>query len=253
MTTKSFLSRPTSLIAIAALLGGSVSTLSAGDEPPVLGSTLAPLASGIEADFHVGYSSDYIFRGANQGGDLYEFGLDFAGSGDLVGLGAVDLSAGIWYGSAGAADELDVYGEVSKSLNEMLAVAVGITNYSYFGDGDNDIEPYISIGTTVGEISLGAAAHYDESDSQDHELYYEFTAGYERDLGENLSGAVELVLGWFDDTATDDADDDVFYGGTVSLSYAASGNITVTPHASVTFSENLGDYFFGGVSVGFGF
>ena len=153
MTTKSFLSRPTSLIAIAALLGGSVSTLSAGDEPPVLGPTLAPLASGIEAEFHVGYSSDYIFRGANQGGDLYEFGLDFAGSGDLVGLGAVDLSAGVWYGSAGAADELDVYAEVSKSLNEMLAVAVGITNYSYFGDGDNDIEPYISIGTTVGEIS----------------------------------------------------------------------------------------------------
>ncbi|MFM1559428.1 MAG: hypothetical protein ACKJSK_08960, partial [Roseibacillus sp.] len=65
MTTKSFLSRPTSLVAIAALLGGSVSTLSAGDEPPILEPTFAPVASGIEANFHVGYSSDYIFRGTN--------------------------------------------------------------------------------------------------------------------------------------------------------------------------------------------
>jgi uncharacterized protein (TIGR02001 family) len=215
---------------------------------------IAPAVAEIESEFHVGYSSDYIFRGSNQSGDndLYEFGLDFAGSGTAPVLGDVDWSAGVWYASFGS-NELDVYGEVSKSLNDMLAVAVGITNYSYFGGNDDDIEPYISIGATVGEISLGAAAHYDESDTKDHDVYYEFTAGYERDLGENLNGAVELVLGWFDESAAGSDDDDVFYGGTVSLSYAASENITVTPHASVTFSENLGDHFFGGVSVGFGF
>ena len=221
---------------------------------------IAPAVAEIESEFHVGYSSDYIFRGTNNtpsdDDDLYEFGLDFAGSGTVPGLGDVDWSAGVWYGSFGS-NELDVYGEVSKSLNEMLSVAVGITNYSYFGESaDNvadDIEPYISLGANVGEISLGVGAHFDESDTKDHEVYYEFTASYGRDLGENLNGAVELVLGWFDESAAGSDDDDVFYGGTVSLSYAASENITVTPHASVTFSENLGDHFFGGVSVGFGF
>ncbi|MFP6880164.1 MAG: hypothetical protein VCA34_04405, partial [Roseibacillus sp.] len=101
MTTKSFLSRTTSLVAIAALLGGSVSTLSAGDEPPML--EPAPAASGVEANFHVGYSSDYIFRGVNNGPDLFEFGLDFGGSGSAPVLGDVDWSAGLWYGSFGAA------------------------------------------------------------------------------------------------------------------------------------------------------
>ena len=235
----------------------------AGLSTTLLGTAVAE----IESEFHVGYSSDYIFRGADLGGDLYEFGLDFAGSGDVQGLGAFDWSAGVWYASidanGGAANsstnELDVYGGVSKSLNDMFAVAVGITNYSYFGNGaaggtNDDIEPYVSIGAEVAGISLGAAAHFDGANNYAHDLYYEFTASYERELGENLSGGIELVLGYFDDSNAVPGDDsDVFFGGTASLSYAVSDNITVSPYASLTFSDNLGDHFFGGVSVGFGF
>ncbi|MFM1557741.1 MAG: hypothetical protein ACKJSK_00430, partial [Roseibacillus sp.] len=79
---------------------------------------IAPAVAEIESEFHVGYSSDYIFRGTNNttsnDDDLYEFGLDFAGSGTVPGLGDVDWSAGLWYASFGS-NELDVYGEVSKS------------------------------------------------------------------------------------------------------------------------------------------
>ena len=254
MTTKSFLSRPTSLVAIAALLGGSVSTLSAGDEPPML--EPAPAASGVEANFHVGYSSDYIFRGANQGGDndLYEFGLDFGGSGTAPVLGDVDWSAGVWYGSFGT-NELDVYGEVSKSLNEMLSVAVGITSYSYFGAAGanpaDDIEPYISLGTSLAGISLGVGAHFDESDTKTHDIYWEITAGYEKELSGNMTLGLSALLGHFDEAAA--GVDDTYYALSAALSIAASDSITVTPHVTHIIDGSTGDETVGGVSVGIGF
>jgi hypothetical protein len=48
----------------------------------------------IEYELHTGYSSDYLFRGANVGNDLVEVGVDMAT--EWNGLG---LSAGAWYGS----------------------------------------------------------------------------------------------------------------------------------------------------------
>lgn len=225
-------------------------------------------AAEIESEFHVGYSSDYIFRGHDAGGDLFEFGLDFAGTGALCSLGDLDWSAGIWYASFdynnssmnSSQNELDVYAEVSKSLNEMFSVAVGITNYSYFGNGNaggtnDDIEPYLAIGVTLPQgIELGAAANFDGADNYNHDLYYEFTATYEHVLGPNLTAALDVVLGVFDDSNVNANDDsDIFYGASLSLSQAVSDSITITPYVGVTFSDNLGDFFFGGLSAGFGF
>lgn len=233
-----------------------------------LGPTLAPAPSpGLDAEFHVGYSSDYIFRGADLGGDLYEFGLDFAGSGSVPVLGDLDWSAGLWYASIddnsgimnSSYNELDVYGEVSKSLTDIFSVAVGLTNYSYFGTGaaggvNDDVEPYVSIGADLFGLSFGAAAYLDGANNYRHDLYYEFTAAYERALMERLTFGLEGVVGVFDESNVDVSDDtDVYVGGTASLSYAVSDAITVTPYISATFSDNLGDYLFGGVSVGFGF
>lgn len=219
----------------------------------------------IESEFHVGYSSDYIFRGAPLGGDLYEFGFDFAGSGDIQGIGALDWSAGIWYASFendsavlnSSNNELDVYGEVSKSF-DFFSVAAGITNYSYFGNGaaggtNDDIEPYLALGAEYMGISFGAAAYFDGADNYGHDLYYEFTAGYETEISEQLSAGVELVLGYFDESVLAGDDEDIYFGATGSLSYAVTDNISVSPYVAVTTSDNLGDYFFGGVSVGFGF
>ena len=218
---------------------------------------IAPAVAEIESEFHVGYSSDYIFRGTNNtpsdDDDLYEFGLDFAGSGTVPGLGDVDWSAGLWYASFGS-NELDVYGEVSKSLNEMFSVAVGITNYSYFGESDDnvadDIEPYISLGANVGEISLGVGAHFDESDNREHDIYWEFTAAYEKELSGNMTLGLSAVLGHFDE---EDDGFDTYYGLSAALSIAASDDITVTPHITHIFDGKDGAETFGGVSVGFGF
>ncbi len=106
--------RPTRLLALA----GLSTTL------------VAAAAAEIESEFHAGYSSDYVFRGMDIGPDLFEFGLDFAGSGNAGALGDFDWSAGIWYGSFSVGDdtgsnELDVYGEVSKSLTDLALVGGG--------------------------------------------------------------------------------------------------------------------------------
>jgi hypothetical protein len=207
---------------------------------------IAPAVAEIESEFHVGYSSDYIFRGANQGGDndLYEFGLDFGGSGTAPVLGDVDWSAGVWYGSFGT-NELDVYGEVSKSLNEML---------SYFGAGNadtnaaDDIEPYISLATSLGGISLGVGAHFDESDTKDHDIYWEITAAYEKELSGNMTLGLSALLGHFDE-----GDVDTYYALSAALSIAASDSITVTPHITHIIEGEDGDETVGGVSIGFGF
>lgn len=220
---------------------------------------LGTASADIESNFGFGYTSDYIFRGGDVGNNLFDASLNFSGSGEVGGLGELDWSAGIWlatFSVSGSAsnNELDIYGEVSKSLNEMFSVAAGITNYTYFGNGgaaEDDIEPYVSIGANVAGISLGAAAHYDGANNYAHDLYWEFTAAYEREVCENATLGLQAILGVFDDGV--DGDADVFYGGTASLSYAVSDNITVTPHINVTFSDDLGDHFFGGVNVGFGF
>lgn len=254
-----YLSYPISIALLA-----SMGSVSAGEAPK-----LCPtLHSGLDAEFHVGYSSDYIFRGADAGGDLFEFGLDFAGAGTAPILGDVNWSAGMWYASFdhnsasygnSSRNELDVYAEVSKQLTDMFSVAAGIINYSYFGNGhlggtNDDIEPYIALSADIGCITLAAAAHLDGADNYNHDVYYEFTATHERALCENLTASLELILGVFDDSnvsATDDSD--VYFGGTASVSYAVSDNITITPYVSATFSDDLGDFFFGGVSAGFGF
>lgn len=90
----------------------------------------APAAAPI-GELHVGYTTEYIWRGAEYGDDLVEAGVDL--STEWNGLG---LSAGAWYGSVHNStllngipnvnipdhlDELDLYGEVSKDFGFLKA------------------------------------------------------------------------------------------------------------------------------------
>ena len=172
----------------------------AGLSTSLLGNAVAE----IESDFSAGYTSDYIFRGGDNGTNLFDVTLEFSGSGNLGALGDLDWTAGIWYASysatgGGSNNELDLYSEVSKSLNDMLDVAVGVTNYSYFGndDSDDDIEPYVSLSTAMGEIALGVTAYYDEGLD---DWYYEGSAAYERALCDRSTLGLAAVVGWADDS-----------------------------------------------------
>jgi hypothetical protein len=93
----------------------------------------------VEYELHTGYTSEYLFRGANLGQDLIEVGADVAGEWNGIGL-----SAGAWYGSfkkSGQVDvfnntadytadtwELDLYAEVSKDFG-FVTGAIGYIIY----------------------------------------------------------------------------------------------------------------------------
>ncbi|MGC4015730.1 MAG: hypothetical protein QM755_14580 [Luteolibacter sp.] len=107
----------------------------------------------VEGELHIGYSSDYIFRGADFGNGLAEAGADV--STEWQGL---TFSGGLWYGSIENSDlfngpgfsvpdhysELDVYGEVSKDFGFATAF-VGAIWYHY---QDSDVV------TPVGDFKL---------------------------------------------------------------------------------------------------
>ncbi|MGC4015731.1 MAG: hypothetical protein QM755_14585 [Luteolibacter sp.] len=107
----------------------------------------------VEGNVHVGYSSDYIFRGADVGDGLAEAGVDV--STEYWGL---KFAGGLWYGSIENSDlfngpffavpdhysELDVYGSVSKDFGFVTAT-VGYIWYHY---ADSDVV------TPVGDFKL---------------------------------------------------------------------------------------------------
>jgi hypothetical protein len=197
----------------------------------------------IETSFSAGYTSEYVYRGALFGDDLFDFGIEASGSGELGGLGDLGFTGGIWYASFSGGNELDIYGEVSKDLGS-FSLAVGITNYSYFGlepaIGD-DVEPYVSVGTEVGGVSLGVSAYYDESDSYGYGFYWEFSAEYAiGDVG------LSATYGYFDDEVD-------YFALSAGYDIAVSDSITISPHITATFSDDLGAQTYAGVGVGFGF
>ena len=72
---------------------------------------------------------------------------------------------------------------------------------------------------------------------------------------ENIQAIFNLIpgsaQGYFDDGA--DGDEDFYVQGTAAITYAVTDSISVSPHVSVTFSDDFGDHFFGGGSVNFSF
>jgi len=225
----------------------------AGDPAPK--ATIAP-PSDIEASFGVGYTNEYIFRGDNRGDDLFEASIGVSGSGSLLGLGDLDLSAGLWLGTYTAPgqsrtsslnlNEMRINMEASRSLG-CFDLAVGVTNYSYYGQTSraDNLEPYVALSTDLAGLAVGIGL-YDTEDADDP--YWEITVGRSVDLG-GLALSVDGVVGTLNEF------DDTFYGVSVSLPISASDRITVTPHVSAIFGDTTSDddEFTAGVKLDFGF
>ncbi len=261
--------KQTTLIKSAVLTGSALLTgLAFAGEPAAKAPIECNESSGLDINFGVGYTDEYVFRGQNRGDDLFEASLTASGSGSLLGLGDVNLSAGLWLGTwtqdvivdpgigvtalpavvtSQGFNELRINVEASKSFGS-LDVAVGVTNYSFFGGlaglGDRH-EPYISVGTELAGFDVGAGL-YDMEDVDDP--YYEITIGRSVDLG-NLSLSLGGVIGTWNEF------DDTFYGISAALPLAVSDNITVSPHVSGIFGDTPSgdDEFTAGVNLGFGF
>ena len=233
-------------------------------------SLLGTANADIETSIGAGYASDYVFRGSNYGEDHFEASIDVSGSGNLGGLGDLDFSASLWLGTASnfggtgiSGNEMDISLSASKALSENLSLEVGVTNYSYFGDVltvgiplPDDLEPYIGLGTSLGGISLGVAAHFNEGGAQLHDMYWEFTAGYEMEVSGNVTLGLAGVIGHWDEVGA--GAEDTYYGISAGLSIAVSDSITVTPYLSHTIDGNQvvgppDDETVAGVSVSIGF
>ena len=65
----------------------------------------------VETSFSAGYTSEYVYRGGYLGDDLFDFGIEASGSGELGGLGELGFTGGIWYASSTGGNELDIYGD----------------------------------------------------------------------------------------------------------------------------------------------
>lgn len=130
------------------LLGALAATSALAAGSAFAGSTVAPTSApapascdaAFQGDLHIGYNSDYIFRGTDLGDGMSEAGIDL--SYEAAGL---NFSGGLWYASVENSaignlvpfatipdhyDELDVYGEVSKDFGFATAFA-GYIWYHY--------------------------------------------------------------------------------------------------------------------------
>ncbi|MDA7863398.1 TorF family putative porin [Akkermansiaceae bacterium] len=213
----------------------------------------------IESSFHVGYSTDYVFRGVDQAASssngLFEYGLDFTGD---CNCGAT-WNAGIWQADFGAdAEELDIYAGMSKEFGA-VELSLGLIRYDYGGSGGgtDTSEIFLGAGTDLGGLDASAAIYYDV-DAKDGNLWGELSLGKSFDVG----GATLDIAANFGTTldAGTGGDDYVTYGLSAALSKELGDNLTgsiyiageITEGAGVA-NDNDGDDLYGGISLSYGF
>jgi hypothetical protein len=152
----------------------------------------------VEYNLGTGYSSEYLFRGANLGQDLVE--ASASASTEWNGFG---WSAGAWYGSydngGGRAesdvDELDLFGEVSKDLGFVTA-AVG---YIYYMNEPYNLEDtqevYVKFSRDLGFANAYAAYYWDVEGDNDGYSEIGLSRGFE--LNQCLTLNLGTNLGFF--------------------------------------------------------
>jgi hypothetical protein len=172
----------------------------------------------VEYTLGTGYSSEYLFRGANLGQDLVE--ASASASTEWNGIG---LSAGAWYGSydTGAdldgdlvrdadVDELDLFAEASKDLGFVNA-AVG---YIYYMNEDiagrngidaiaDDVqEAYVKLSRDLGFANAYAAYYWDLEGDNDGYSELGLSRGFELNQCLTLNLGTNIGYMWEDDQDT---------------------------------------------------
>ena len=216
----------------------------------------------IESEFHVGYNSEYIFRGVDLGDDAYEYGLNFAGSCDC----GLDWSAGIWSispdGEDGNVDELDIYASVSKDLG-FGSVAVGFTAYTYDGGGKDDAEVFLGLSAEpIAGLDAGLTVYFGTDGILQEQVLLEGTLGYTFTISDKIGANIGVVYGYVADEGMGlyvSEDGSAYYAATLSFDVALSDEITFSPY--VSYVDGVGkrltsqeqDGFIGGAKVSFSF
>lgn len=211
----------------------------------------------VESEFHVGYNSDYIFRGVDLGANAYEFGMDVSGEGYC----GFNWSAGIWYitPEGQADDELDIYAAVSKEIGWATA-EVGFTNYSYPGGGlDDDAEAYIGLSGEFMGLAVGGTVYYGTAGIFEAQFLGELSAAYAYQFNEKLSAEFGVTAGFILDEGDGGYTTDsgyVYTNVSLGFSYALADDITLNPYIAYTDADDsIGGYdgVYGGATVNFTF
>ena len=212
----------------------------------------------IESSFHVGYSTDYVFRGENLNEiaasdiGMYEYGLDFTGDS----ISGATWNAGIWHADIGdALEETDVYASISKELG-CYELSLGVIRYDYSGGailaGQVDTtELALGLGTEIAGLNVAASIYYD-IDANDGDLWGEISVGKSFDIG----GGASLDLAANFGSSLDSDDDYTTLGLSASVSKELGDNLTGAIHIAGEQTDGLvgeGDDLYGGISLSYGF
>lgn len=134
----------------------------------------------VEYTLGTGYSSEYLFRGADLGNDLVEVSASAATEWNGIGL-----SAGAWYGSfdqnKASTTELDLFAEASKDLGFATA-AIG---YIYYMNDDTPLvsqdaqEIYVKFSRDLGFANAYVAYYFDLETDNDGYSELGLSRGFE--------------------------------------------------------------------------
>ena len=222
----------------------------------------------IEAELYTGYHSIYEFRGVDLGDDLVDVGLDL----NYELAEGLSLNGGAWYASwdaGGAADELDLYVGLTKTLGS-VDLSVGYTWYAFPGSGEfNTEEVFVGLSTELGGVGL-AFTYYEDID-QITGGYMEFEAAKSFELSECIVVDVAAGAAWCDDYGLNlDVDGSNMDGFnhwyiTAAVPFELKEDVTLTPYIKyvdassdldsslVDAGEVSDDHFYGGVSLSIAF
>ena len=197
----------------------------------------------VEYTLGTGYTSEYLWRGANLGEDLVE--VTATASTEWNGLG---LSAGAWYGSfdnggdrpsEGDIDELDLFGEVSKDLG-FLTAAVGYIYYMYEPYDNQDAqEVYVKLSRDLGFASAYAVYFWDVEGDNDGYSEIGLSRGFE--LNQCLTLNLSTNYGFMFEETQDTA-----WTTKAALDWGFAENAKLSPFValSVALSDNQhGEYY----------
>lgn len=202
---------------------------------------VASLTGGAAAEFggemHVGYATQYIFRGQDLGNKLFYGGFDGTYSG-LFGMKQLSANAGFWAGTfdfspAGGPDidsEIDLYGSLGYDFGKVQA-EVGYTYYWFPDpDGTDSQEAFFSLSSFCEACKVYfALTYFQDIANQDNGGYLEATAARSFALGEKFAVEVELLAAYLIEEG-----EFSHLGATVALPFQLNEVFTISPYVAAT-------------------
>ena len=211
-------------------------------------------AAEVDSKFHLGYSTDYVFRGLNlsdaagEDSGLFEYGLDFSGKCG----GGLDWNAGVWVADYGDdAEEVDFYASISKDM-DCCAVELGVVRYDNGSHGPADTtELFLGASTEFYGFRVAGIVYYDV-DALDGFSWGELSASKSFEVAAGMTIDAEASIGT---TLGEAADEYVSYGLTLSTTKQINDSIALTAYIAGEITEGHadGDDLYGGASLSYSF